>query len=75
MAEALKDVTAKFLVISFSSDWLYTAAQAKELVDALPGRAVEYHHIEAFFGHDSFLVEVETMTRLVGGYLDRLAQP
>ena len=75
MAEALKDVTAKFLVISFSSDWLYTAAQAKELVDALPGRAVEYHHIDAFFGHDSFLVEVETMTRLVGGYLDRLAQP
>src|SRR5579862_6560748 len=30
MAEALTTVTAKFLVISFSSDWLYTAAQAKE---------------------------------------------
>ena len=66
MTEALKAVTAKFLVISFSSDWLYTAAQARELVEALPGREVEYHHIEAFFGHDSFLVEVETMTRLVG---------
>jgi homoserine O-acetyltransferase len=73
MSEVLKNVTAKFLVISFSSDWLYTAAQAHELVEALPGREVEYHHIDAFFGHDSFLVEVETMTRLVGGYLGRLA--
>jgi homoserine acetyltransferase len=34
---------------------------------------VEYHHIEAALGHDSFLVEVETMTTLVGGYLTRLA--
>jgi len=71
-AEALKRVTAKFLVISFSSDWLYTSEQAKTLVFALQGREVEYHHIEAFFGHDSFLVEVETMTRLVGSYLNRL---
>jgi homoserine O-acetyltransferase len=72
MAEALKHVRARFLVVSFSSDWLYTEAQARELVDALPGRSVEHHHVTAFFGHDSFLVEVETMTHLVGGYLDRL---
>lgn len=71
MTEALRHVTAKFLVISFSSDWLYTAAQARELVEALAGRAVEYEHVTASFGHDSFLVEVETMTHLVGGYLDR----
>jgi homoserine O-acetyltransferase len=74
MTEALKHITANFLVISFSSDWLYTAAQARELVEVLPGREVEYHHIDAFFGHDSFLVEVETMTRLVGGYLERLME-
>jgi homoserine O-acetyltransferase/O-succinyltransferase len=72
MTDALRNVKAKFLVISFSSDWLYTAAQARELVDALPGRDVEYHHVTASFGHDSFLVEVETMTHLVGGYLTRL---
>jgi homoserine O-acetyltransferase len=71
MTEALKHVQARFLVVSFSSDWLYTEAQARELVDALPGRKVEHHHVTAFFGHDSFLVEVETMTNLVGGYLDR----
>jgi homoserine O-acetyltransferase len=71
LAEALEGVKARFLVISFSSDWLYTAAQARELVDALAGRSVDYHHVQAHLGHDSFLVEVETMTQLVGGYLER----
>jgi homoserine O-acetyltransferase len=72
IAEALRHVSARFLVMSFSSDWLYTRAQARELVDGLADREVEYHHIEASLGHDSFLVEVETMTRVVGQYLDRL---
>lgn len=73
MQDALQRTQCAFLVISFSSDWLYTAEQAQELVMALKetGRAVEYHHIDATFGHDSFLVEVETMTQIVGGYLNR----
>lgn len=72
MQAALQHVRARFLVISFSSDWLYTHSQARELVEALSGREVEHVHIEATFGHDSFLVEVETMTRIIGNYLDRL---
>jgi homoserine O-acetyltransferase len=74
IASALGAVCASFLVISFSSDWLYTEAQARELVAALSLHEVaqvEHHHVEAFFGHDSFLVEVGTMTHLVGGYLSR----
>lgn len=76
MTEALKQVQCPFLVVSISSDWLYTDAQAMELVNALQvvGKEVEYRHIETFFGHDSFLVEVETMTDIVGGYLSRLWQ-
>lgn len=71
MLDALSRVTCPFLVVSISSDWLYTAGQARELVEALQslGRGVQYNHIEASFGHDSFLVEVETMTEIVGGYL------
>jgi len=63
-----------FLVVSISSDWLYTREQALELVNALEdaGKEVEHVHIEASFGHDSFLVEVETMTHIVGGFLDKL---
>jgi homoserine O-acetyltransferase/O-succinyltransferase len=61
---------AHFLVISFTSDWLYTDAQSRELVDALKC-PVEYHRVTASFGHDSFLVEVDTMTQIVGSYLDK----
>jgi homoserine O-acetyltransferase len=70
---ALAPTQAAFLVISFSSDWLYTEAQARDLVTPLRalGREVEYHHVEASFGHDSFLVEVDTMNELVGGFLER----
>jgi homoserine O-acetyltransferase len=68
---AVARARASFLVVSFTSDWLYTDAQARELVEALEraGREVQYARVTASFGHDSFLVEVETMTQLVGGYL------
>ena len=61
-----------FLVVSFSSDWLYPSSYSLEMVQTLQvlGRDVTHHHVEAFFGHDSFLVEVELMTALVGGYLE-----
>ncbi len=74
MAESLRRThpNTHFLVVSFSSDWLYTAAQSQELVTALieAQRGVRHHAVQAEFGHDSFLVEVETMTSIVGGYLD-----
>ncbi|MFW5708954.1 MAG: homoserine O-acetyltransferase MetX [Chloroflexota bacterium] len=72
--DALRNTCANFLVISFSSDWLYTDRQARELVDPLRRlkREVEYHRVDATFGHDSFLVEVETMGTIVTGYLDRM---
>ncbi|MBI1277410.1 MAG: homoserine O-acetyltransferase [Anaerolineaceae bacterium] len=74
MNEAVKRTQCPFLVLTISSDWLYTAAQGMELVNVLRDlqRDVEYRHVEASFGHDSFLVEVETMTTIVGGYIDRL---
>lgn len=74
MHDALKRTKCPFLVLTISSDWLYTAAQGMELVNVLRDlqRDVEYRHVEASFGHDSFLVEVETMTTIVGGYIDRL---
>ena len=73
LQDALARAQCTFLVVSFSSDWLYTPEQALELVHALAetGRAVEYHHVQAPFGHDSFLVEVDLMNDVVGGYLNR----
>lgn len=70
---ALSRSQAAYLVVSFSSDWLYTREQAMQLVNPLLelNAPVEYHHVEASFGHDSFLVEVETMNTIVGGFLTR----
>ena len=55
MHDALRRIQCPILVLSISSDWLYTAEQALELVNALEdlGKVVEYRHIEASFGHDS----------------------
>jgi homoserine O-acetyltransferase len=76
LAAAFKNSTeTAFLVISFTSDWLYPSYHSKELVKALTaaGCDVTYLDIESSWGHDAFLVEVETMTRLLGSFLDRLA--
>ena len=70
---AAEQVQCPFLIVSFSSDWLYPKHHHDELGGALRGvgKEVEQHHITASFGHDSFLVEVETMRRVVGGYLSQ----
>jgi homoserine O-acetyltransferase len=63
-----------FLVVSFTSDWLYPSYHSKELVSALTaaGADVTYLDIQSTWGHDAFLLEVETMTDLLHGFLDRL---
>jgi homoserine O-acetyltransferase len=64
----------KFLVVSFTSDWLYPSYHSKELVSALTaaGADVTYLDIQSSWGHDAFLLEVDTMTNLIGSFLERL---
>jgi homoserine O-acetyltransferase len=66
------DVT--FLVISFTSDWLYPSYHSKRLVSALTaaGADVTYLDVKSSWGHDAFLLEVDTMTNLLTSFLDRL---
>ena len=66
----------KYLVVSFTSDWLYPSYHSKELVSALTaaGADVTYLDIKSSWGHDAFLLEVETMTNLLGSFLDRLVR-
>ncbi len=66
----------KFLVVSFTSDWLYPSYHSRELVSALTavGADVTYLDIQSTWGHDAFLLEVDTMTRLLGSFTDRVAQ-
>jgi homoserine O-acetyltransferase len=71
LAEALRDVTARFLVLSFSSDWLFPTARSKELVAALreDGVEVSFAEIPSSYGHDSFLLEPEAQHRLIAPFL------
>ncbi|MBK8989461.1 MAG: homoserine O-acetyltransferase [Chloroflexi bacterium] len=66
----------KFLVVSFTSDWLYPTYHSKDLVAALTavGADVTFLDIASTWGHDAFLLEVETMTALLQSFLDRLWQ-
>jgi len=59
LEKTFSSVTAKFLVMSISSDWLFPSYQARELVDALKNnyKDVSYVEIESEHGHDSFLIE------------------
>ncbi|WP_267314023.1 homoserine O-acetyltransferase MetX [Desulfosediminicola ganghwensis] len=66
---------SKFLVISYSSDWLYPTYQAKELVQALKrnGQDVSFCEIEADCGHDAFLIPDERLTNLIRGFLNGIS--
>ena len=56
LASALEAIKARFLVISFSSDWLYPSYQSQELVRALRSRNcdVAYVELQTNYGHDAF---------------------
>jgi homoserine O-acetyltransferase len=71
---AFTKALAKFLVISFTSDWLYPTYQAREIVKALKksGRDVSFCEIEAEWGHDAFLLPGERLKTLVRGFLERI---
>jgi len=71
LAAALEPARARFLVISFSSDWLYPSYQSQEIVRALRSRNcdVAYAELPSNYGHDSFLVDVAEQADLVRGFL------
>ncbi len=77
LAASFADSTdIKYLVVSFTSDWLYPSYHSKKLVSALTaaGADVTYLDVKSTWGHDAFLLEVDTMTHLLSSFLDRLVQ-
>ena len=59
LSAALARATAKFLLVSFSTDWRFSPARSREIVKALldNGRDVSYAEIDAPHGHDAFLLD------------------
>jgi homoserine O-acetyltransferase len=71
LSAAFENVKSRFLVISFTSDWLYPSYQSLEVVRALRGRNcdVAYCELPTNYGHDAFLVNVAEQAELVRGFL------
>jgi homoserine O-acetyltransferase len=71
LADAFAGTTARFCVVSFDTDWLYPTAESRAVVHALNARAapVSFVQLSAPFGHDSFLLEVPALDRVVAGFL------
>jgi len=75
LARALAPATCRFLVVSFTTDWRFSPARAREIVKALVdnGRNVSYAEILAPHGHDAFLLDTPQYHAVVRSYLAREA--
>jgi homoserine O-acetyltransferase len=71
LGASLERAQCRFLVISFTSDWLYPSYQSLEIVNALRSRNhdVTYCELSSNYGHDAFLVDVNDQTVIVRGFL------
>ncbi len=71
MISAFENVSSNFLVVSFTSDWLYPSTQVKEIVKALRvnGKNVVYTDIETDKGHDAFLVKNRALEKNIANFL------
>jgi homoserine O-acetyltransferase len=71
LEEALAGIKARFLVISFSSDWLFPTYQSKEIVSALRRAHADviFTEIKTDYGHDAFLLESKQLSSLITNFL------
>ncbi len=71
---ALARSQAAFLLLSFTSDWLYPTAESIAIADALRriGRSVEHVELPSIAGHDAFLIDDEAQAPLIEEFLDAL---
>ena len=74
LEKAFANSHAKFLVISFTSDWLFPTYQSKEIVNALikAHKDVSFCEIQSPCGHDAFLLEFETQTKIIKSFLNKV---
>ena len=73
VAEALAGTHVRFLLVTFSSDWLFPTYQTLGLVDALRAARAEvsFAEIPSPYGHDAFLLEPGEQRRYVEPFLER----
>ena len=72
LKNAFEKSNAKYLVMSFDSDWLFPSVQSKEIVNTLMqlGKDVSYCEIQSPCGHDAFLLEYDVQSKIVKSFLN-----
>ena len=73
---SLAEVQAKFLVVSFSTDWRFPPNRSREIVQSLLSNKSEvtYAEIDAPHGHDAFLLDDERYHSLVRAYFKQMRE-
>jgi homoserine O-acetyltransferase len=76
LSAAMKNIAAKFLVVSFTTDWRFAPVRSREIVKALLDNKLDvtYGEIDAPHGHDAFLLEDPRYHNLVRAYFEQIAQ-
>lgn len=71
LADAFSGSDARFCLVSFDTDWLYPTTESRTIAHALnaAGAPVSFVELSAPFGHDSFLLDVPALDRVIGGFL------
>ncbi|MEL0168909.1 MAG: homoserine O-acetyltransferase [Pseudomonadaceae bacterium] len=74
LARTLEVIKARCLVMSFTTDWRFSPARSRELVDGLLAarKDVSYLEIEAAQGHDAFLLPIPRYIEALSGYMNRI---
>ncbi|AKB47111.1 Homoserine O-acetyltransferase [Methanosarcina sp. Kolksee] len=74
LIEGLSGITAKYLVISITSDWLYPPYQSQEIVSALTANGIDakYEEIRSQYGHDAFLLEEGQLNYIIRSFLSQV---
>ncbi len=77
LTNAFANTRSRFLIVSFTSDWLFTPAQSEAIVDALVAnrKDVSFCNINSPYGHDAFLLEPETLGSFISGFLEVTHRP
>jgi homoserine O-acetyltransferase len=76
LAAAFSNSKVRFLVLSFTSDWLYPTYQSLEIVSALRGgnNDVAFCELPSTYGHDAFLVETKDQSGIIAGFLESVSR-
>ena len=74
LSKALARATARFLLVSFTTDWRFSPRRSREMVKALldNNRDVSYAEIDAPHGHDAFLLDDPRYMGVVRSYFERI---